>query len=275
MLTIRNKLFIGFGLILLFILVQFAVVFVYLKQSQTLVDTAVDRDFRAGVEIARIGIEAQKLRRFEKEYLIYVGSPSQRVKYLAEWKETSDALRTALGRIVENQDKHWSQADISAAREWQQSLAAYISGFTRVVTAAENGQITGTLQGNDAVREAKDAFRLMLDGTATAIERKYQGAAISAKAIDGKFYLVNVVLVVVALVGAALAAAMLVLVPTSIGRPIEALTRAARDMSTGNLAKSITVTGSPEFKELGATLERMRVSQQMIIERLTGKAKTA
>jgi methyl-accepting chemotaxis protein len=275
MLTIRNKLNLGFGLILLFILAQFGVIYVLLKQSYALVDTAVDRDFHASVEIAHIGVEAQKLRRFEKEYLIYVGSPSNRGKYLAEWKEASETVRKGVNHIIENKDKSWSQADISAAREWQQSLDAYVSGFMAVVAAADNGQITSTLQGNDAVREAKDAFRLLLDGTTKSINQKFQSASVSAKAIDGKFSLVTMVLVVVGLAGAALAAAMLVLVPASIGRPIEVLTRAAHDMSTGNLAKAITVTGSPEFKELGATLERMRVSQQMIIDRLTGKTRTA
>jgi nitrate/nitrite-specific signal transduction histidine kinase len=275
MFTIRNKLYFGFGLILLFILAQFAVVFVYLKQSEKLVDNAISRDFHTSVEVARIGIEAQKLRRFEKEYLMYIHSPSNRGKYFIEWKEASDAVAAKLRQIIENRDQLWSNRDAAAAREWQQSLDAYVNGFKEVVAAVDNGQITSTLQGNDAVRDAKDAFRVLLDGTAKKIEIKYERAAVSAKAVEGKFQLVTIVLVVVALAGTVLAAAMLVLLPTSIGRPIEMLTRAAHDMSTGNLGKAISVSGSPEFKELGATLERMRVSQQMIIDRLTGKTRTA
>jgi nitrate/nitrite-specific signal transduction histidine kinase len=275
MFTIRNKLYFGFGLILLFILAQFAVVFVYLKQSEKLVDNAINRDFHTSVEVARIGIEAQKLRRFEKEYLMYIHSPSNRGKYFIEWKEASDAVAAKLRQIIENRDQRWSNRDAAAAREWQQSLDAYVNGFKEVVAAVDNGQITSTLQGNDAVRDAKDAFRVLLDGTAKKIEIKYERAAVSAKAVEGKFQLVTIVLVVVALAGTVLAAAMLVLLPTSIGRPIEMLTRAAHDMSTGNLGKAISVSGSPEFKELGATLERMRVSQQMIIDRLTGKTRTA
>jgi nitrate/nitrite-specific signal transduction histidine kinase len=60
-------------------------------------------------------------------------------------------------------------------------------------------------------------------------------------------------------------------VPASISSPIEALTRSAHDMSTGNLDRPVTITGSPEFKDLADTLERMRVSQKMLMERLKQK----
>jgi nitrogen fixation/metabolism regulation signal transduction histidine kinase len=127
------------------------------------------------------------------------------------------------------------------------------------------------MQGNEAVRDAKDAFRVLLDGTTAGIEQKYQSAANASESIDGKFGLVNIVLVLAALAGVGLVATMFVVVPASIARPIEALTRAAHDMSTGNLAKSVTVGGTAEFKELGETLERMRISQQMMLDRLKTK----
>lgn len=275
MLSVRNKLYVGFGLILLFIVCQFAAVFFLQSQSQALVDTALERDFHGSVDVARIGIEAQKMRRFEKEYLIYIASANHRGKYLAEWREAGDKVRAGLASIVENMDRRWSEQAIASAREWQKSLAAYETGFMNVVAAADSGQITSTLQGNDGVNDAKNAFRVLLDGTSATIERKYQSAVAATKEIEGNFKLVNVVLAGVAIAGVLLAAVMLVMVPSSIGRPIEALTQAAHEMSTGNLGKSISVTGSPEFKKLGETLERMRVSQQVIINRLKASRPTA
>lgn len=270
MFTIRNKLHLGFGLILLFILGQFAVIYLFLKESQSLVDTAITRDFQASVEVAQIGTAAQKLRRFEKEYLIYVSSPTHRSKYFADWQGTHDEIHSTLARIVKNEDGRWSEEDLGKVREWQASLDTYAYGFTNVAQSVERGQITNTLAGNDAVRDAKDAFRVLLDGTAAKIARKYQHAAASAKAIETKFQLVNIVLIVVAVAGIVLVAAMLIRVPASIARPIESLTRAAHEMSTGNLGKSISISGSPEFKQLADTLERMRISQQVIMSRLRG-----
>lgn len=271
MLSIRNKLHLGFALILLFILGQTVITYLYLNQSQALVNEAIGKDFSASVDIARIGIEAQKLRRFEKEFLIYVGSASQRSKYLAEWRASYTQIGSMLGRIVENREGRWSPADITRAREWQKSLNAYGDGFLGVGAAAASGQITNTMQGNEAVAEAKNAFRILLDGTAAAIELKYQSADNTAQTINGKFRLVNSVLLVAALAGVVLVVTMLFVVPASIARPIETLTRAAHDMSTGNLGKSVAVSGSPEFKELGETLERMRISQQMLMERIKSK----
>ncbi len=48
-----------------------------------------------------------------------------------------------------------------------------------------------------------------------------------------------------------------------------------QEMSTGNLGKSISISGSPEFKQLADTLERMRISQQVIMSRLRGAKATA
>lgn len=271
MLSIRNKLYVGFGLILLFMFVQLAVVYGFLHQSRTLVDTTITSEFNNSVEVARLGTEAHKLRRFEKEYLIHIRSPGKRAGYYAEWKGAHKNIQSMLTGIAENREQRWSPADIAAAIEWQKALNAYEVGFLRVVAAADSGRIASALQGNEAVRDAKDAFRLLLDGTAAAIDRKYQRAVASAQAINGKFTTVNLVLVIVALAGAALAVTMLIVVPAAIARPIEVLTRAAHDMSTGNLGTSISITGSPEFHELGATLERMRIAQQMMLDRLQAK----
>jgi methyl-accepting chemotaxis protein len=271
MMTIRNKLYIGFALILAFSIGQAAVTYLNLNQSEALVNQAIGKDFNASVEIARIGIEAQKLRRFEKEFLIYVGSKDQRAKYFTEWKGAHDQVKTMLDRIVENRDADWSAGDIAKAREWQVSLKGYADGFTGVVLGADSGQITSTMQGNEAVREAKDAFRVLLDGTTMGVEQKYKQAVASEQAIGGKFRLVNIVIGIAALAGIGLVAVMLVIVPNSISRPIEVLTRSAHDMSTGIMSKPVAVAGSPEFKELADTLERMRVSQQMLIERLKKK----
>jgi CHASE3 domain sensor protein len=271
MMSIRKKLQIGFTLILAFVLIQATVTFLSIAQSERLVRQAIDNDFNASVEISRIGIEAQKLRRFEKELLIYVGSPSARDKYFADWKSAHAQIKTMVDRIVDNRDGKWSPEDGAKAREWRTSLDAYGDGFVRVVQAAGSGQITSTIQGNDAVREAKDAFRVLLDGTSQGGDEKFQQALKSEQAITARFWIVYIVLGVSALAGFGLVALMLMVVPASISSPIEALTRSAHDMSTGNLDRPVTITGSPEFKDLADTLERMRVSQKMLMERLKQK----
>lgn len=269
--TIRNKLYLGFGLILAFILGQAVITYLLLNQSETLVRQTIDKDFNASVEIARIAVEAQKLRRFEKEYLIYVGIPGQRDKYFSEWKGAHDQIKLMLNRIIQSRDTTWSSDDVTKAKEWLASLGAYENGFTRMVQQADSGTITTTLQGNEAVREAKDAFRVLLDGTAQGGDLKLQSATKSGQTIFSKFGTVNLVLVISALAGIGLVVVLLVVVPASISGPIEALTRSAHDMSIGNVSKPVTVTGGAEFKDLSETLERMRISQQMLLERMKNK----
>jgi HAMP domain-containing protein len=267
MLTIRKKLHLGFGLILAFMLGQTVVTFLSISQSEALVTQAIDKDFNASVEIAAIGIEAQKLRRFEKEYLIYVGSPSAREKYYAEWKSAHDQIKTKVDAIVDNRDGKWSPEDVVKARDWRSSLQAYFDGFATVVRSVNGGQITSTLQGNDAVREAKDAFRVLVDGAAQGYVQKFQQAHKSGENISNRFRLVNIVLGISALAGIGLVAVALMVLPASVSHPIEVLTRSAHEMSTGKLDHPVAIEGSPEFKDLADTLERMRISMQMLIER--------
>jgi len=265
MYTIRNKLYLGFVLILSFMLGQAALTYLLLNQSEALVRQAINKDFNASVEIARLGIEAQKLRRFEKEFLIYMGSANQRSKYYANWKSSHDRTKLMLDGMVQNPDSEWSSDDVLRAKEWLVSLGAYENGFNRMVQQVNRGEITSTLQGNEAVREAKDAFRVLLDGTTLGGELKYQDATKTGLAIIGKFGTVNLALIVSTLAGIGLVAISLMVVQRLVSRPIEALTRSAYDMSTGDMSKPIPITGGAEIKGLAETLERMRISQLMLM----------
>lgn len=271
MLTIRNKLYLGFTLILAFLLGQTAFTYRLIDQSEHLVHQALDKDFSASIEIASIGIEAHKLRSFEKEFLIYTGVPSQRGKYTSEWREAHDQIKIMLNRIVENRDTTWSSDDITKARDWLAALNTYEQGFSQVVQQVHSGRISSTMQSNEAMREAKDAFRALLDGTTQGGNLKFEQATKSGQAILGKFRNVNFVLITSALLGTCLVVTLLIIIPAMISRPIEALTRSAHEMSTGDMNKPIAITGSIEFTDLAETLERMRISQQMLLDRLINK----
>ena len=72
--------------------------------------------------------------------------------------------------------------------------------------------------------------------------------------------------------GAVLLITLLQLIPRSISKPVKELTEAATLMSKGDLNQQINPSHIKEFKTLSETLERMRMSQKTLIDRMLNKA---
>ena len=56
--------------------------------------------------------------------------------------------------------------------------------------------------------------------------------------------------------------------PASISGPVLALVESAQRRSTGDLSQPIALTGVAEFENLSAVLDRLRISQRTLIDRL-------
>lgn len=269
--TIRTKLLIGFGLLVLFMVGQAAVTFHYMSKSTELAEEAINRDFNTSLAIARAAIEGQKMRRFEKELFIYAGD-QRRKKYYEDWKQSFGSLKTMLVQMTNDKSGAWSDADRQEIAKWNNALDEYGRGFEQVVAQIDSGALTGTVQVNAAIKEAKDAFAVLLTGTEKAGDAKYHRAAASAIQIDDNARIINLVVLVTSMGGVILAIGLLVIVPGSIAKPIEMLTQAAERMSLGDLSRAIAAGHSREFQKLADTLERLRISQKALIDRLRARS---
>lgn len=269
--TIRTKLLVGFGLLLLFMIGQAGVTYYYMSKSAELAEEAINRDFSTSLAIARVAIEGQKLRRFEKELFIYA-SDERRHKYYEEWKPSFDSLKALLVEMTNNKSGIWSDDDRQEIAKWNNALDEYGRGFNHVVAEINNGTLTRTVDANAAIKDAKDAFAVLLTGTEQARETKYQRAAASALQIDDNSRIINLVVLATSAAGMILAITLLITIPGSIAKPIEMLTQAAERMSLGDLSRAIVAGRSQEFQKLADTLERLRISQKALIDRLKARS---
>ena len=73
------------------------------------------------------------------------------------------------------------------------------------------------------------------------------------------------------ILGALLVILMILAVKLSIVNPINNLVNAANSMSLGNLNQAIAPSGLREIRELSNSLDRMRISLQRMMERLSKK----
>ena len=116
--SITGKIRFGLGLLLAFIILQFVIGQVLDRNTQAEVNTAVTKNFAAADKFAQISVKGQQIRRYEKEFFIYVNDEAGRAKYRKEWTGTFDALNSDLTAMQANKDGVFSSADVSAMGDW-------------------------------------------------------------------------------------------------------------------------------------------------------------
>lgn len=270
--SIHSKLASGFALIIIFFLLQAAITFVYISKSNNLVNQAIHQSFQQSQFISQLSIDGQKLRRYEKEYFIYVNHDRKREKYYKEWTEAKNSIEARLTSAINSTDEKWTLYERNEMEVWKQSLDAYNAGFQNMNNMVLNGVLTDPISANAEIRDAKNEFRTYLSGTAKMGKDKLADAKQYAAQIDDNFKLLHMVMFATSAAGIVLLITLLQLIPRSIAKPVKELTEAATQMSKGNLNSKINTSKIKEFKALSETLERMRMSQKTLIERMLSKA---
>ena len=269
---ISHVLRIGLAVMLAIIGLQSALTYYFASTNVELIQEAVERDFDASLHIARISLAANKIRRYEKEYFIYVQSPSKRAEYSTHWEGTYAELKQLLQTGLDTQDPRWSEEDRIRFDQWDQALETYARGFRNVVRSVESSQIRDPVLANSAIRDAKNRFRVVLHGAAEGGRTRYQHARENVERIETNND--NAIIAVGAAVAISIAFALFLLLamPRSIARSVGLLSDAAESMSRGKIDLTIPVERTNrEFRGLAQTLERMRVSQKVLMDRMRSR----
>lgn len=277
--SIRSRVILGLLIMLGFIAVQFFVTQYYERSMRQQVETAINKNFAAVDTLEDMSVLGQQLRRYEKEFFIYVLDSAGRTKYNKEWSEAATKLNNTLDDALINRKKAFSQQDVATISTWKEAADFYFSEFRDIMRRADAGQITGDAAANtDPVRAAntmigkgKDRFRTLLDGADKMKKTKSaESTALSASILES-FKTVAWIQLAVMVFGLALTIALIFWLPRAIARPIDALVGSAEKLSKGNLEEKFSAAGVSEFEGLASALERMRVTQMAMIDRLRGK----
>lgn len=267
--SIRSKLFASFFMVLLIVLGLGGIAYYFTETTSAEVANVIDRDFNGSIAVFELAVLGQKIRRYEKEYFMYIGNAEKQNKYENEWTQTFNSIKEKLGVIYENKNGRWALADLNVFLAWEKSADAYGKGFKDVIRQVDEGKLTNTLDANAAVQDAKNAFRTFVNGTIEFANKKYADASVSQQRIEKRADLLRLVIIVSVASGVVLCMLLLTVVPRSITKPIKMLSEAADNMSLGNLDVQVpTKVGIKDFINLAQTLERMRVSQKAFLARM-------
>lgn len=265
--TIRARLLIGFAVLLVLLLVQLGVTYHFSMKTDNLVRELL-RAHDASATVTQMSIEAQKLRRYEKEYFIYVKNLEKRQKYHGEWRGARNDLKNHLVRVTSGIDQSWDRDDITKAKRWDAYLNAYADGFAKVDASVDQGFLKDTLSANAAIQDAKNAFRPFFAETNAQINEKLSAARGMADEVRSDFELIQLILLGLVAASALIATVVILVVPNSVSRPIRALAAVANDMSLGNVHQQVRAEGAPEIRDLAASIERLRVGMKGLLTRV-------
>ena len=276
--SIRGKIVAGFLVMMAFVVAQYFLVDYYLGQSRGQVEQAINQNYAASSMLSDLTITGQAIRRYEKEYFIYHDDKEGSAKYAKEWDDTYRKIENQLALMRKNAGAIFSKADTQEFHVWESELAVYGAEMRKIRAGVEQAlsqvppAALATRELNAQIRVGKDRFANLLKGAQTMERRKAAEAAASATAIAADFASLETALLWVVGGGVALVTLLLVTLPGAITNPIDSLVSAAESMSKGKLDDSIASAGISEFVTLEKALERMRVTQLAMIERMKRKA---
>ncbi len=297
--SIRSRLIAGLGLIIVFFLVQAALVWWGQDTARRDVVDTTRKNTIASSQLSELAVMAQQVRRYEKEYFVYVGNTEKRNGYIKEWTGVADKIAKQLQTMNANTDQAFGEEDKGKIGNWASAAdfyttemrkifgsvndqaarvnalpAAPVAAVTQVksapmVTVAESVTMFSPVEVNAMIGPGKDRFSgVLIKGVAEmSSEKTKQTLELSNVAAAGFQKLLVAVLLTVG-VGILIALALILTLPKAVTGPLATLTASIDDMSKGNLDVKLQSGGIAEFDGITKALERMRIGQQALVARM-------
>ena len=271
--SIRAKLFSSFLFISLMILVLFVVRQYYSIKEAELVREIV-LDHRISSQLAGLSSASQKIRRFEKEFFIYINNPEQRDKYAVEFNETNEEIKQFFEQLISIYPTYKYDTSSIALAEWAEARKYYADGFNALVERVKNGEISEVIDANNAIQDYKNRFRVVLAGTDNAIKQQYLLASEKADLIKQYQIDSSTIFIAISTLSFLIALCMSFLVPASIIKPLKQLTDIANGISKGQVKAATDVKGSIEIENLSKSIRRLQLATLGLLKRLQTAKRT-
>jgi HAMP domain-containing protein len=304
--SIRSRLVFGLGLIIVFFLAQAALVWYSQSTAKSAVVDTARKNTLASSQLTELAVLAQQIRRYEKEYFVYVGNEERRNGYIKEWTGISDKITKLLGTMRTNIEGAFSADDVGKMGNWVSS-AEFYSAEMKKIFATVNDQAARVAQAaaapapvsapaakgaapaqatptapvamfappevNTMIGAGKDRLSgvLIKEVALMSTEKTKQTLALSEVAAGG-FNQVFVGVMLTVAIGILIALVLMVTLPKAVTEPLKNLTNTVDDLSKGNLDKKVEAGNVAEFAGLATALERMRVGQQAMVARMRRSA---
>ncbi len=308
--SIRIRLIASMAVLIAFFALQ-AIAVTWFTNAQSVQTSALIRtNTQSSAQLTELATLAQQIRRYEKEYFVYVQNEEKRDGYIKEFDGAAARIGKLIDAILANTGGAYSKAEISEINRWRDAHTFYVSEMTRIFNdvrriqadlaaapapvpapaAAAKGTPAATAaqapvvqapklptpaEANDLIKAGKDRFGAeLIAGVNKMGKAKTEATLGLAQGTTAGYQQLLSVVVATVLAGIAIAVFLILTLPAAITRPIRALAEVADTVARGDLDKPFAATNVPEFEPLVKSLERMRVALSVLTRRAKAKAAT-
>lgn len=298
--SIRRRLVFSMALLITFFLIQAITVtgFVNIQSKDT--SEEIRRNTLTSAQLTELSTLAQQIRRYEKEYFVYVRNEEKRNGYIQEFEGISLRISKLLDSIVANADKAYSNVELSEISKWRDAHIFYtsemqkifgdvkrrqvdIAAFAAAGAASKPGTSTGAQteaptmpspdQVNEMIKAGKDRFGAeLISGVAKLGKDKTAATLNLAQSTTASYTRLLGVIIATVLAGIGIAVYLALTLPRAVARPIAGLAQVAELVARGDMDKPFTSEGVKEFEPLAKSLEKMRAALSVMTRKLKAKA---
>ncbi len=282
LISINSRLRTGMAIIAVFFVAQAVLTFTVGRLIERDVVETAYKNTVATKALHDVAILAQQIRRYEKEYFIYVAQADKRLAYEGEWAATAGKITSSLRYMLDNKEGAFSRVDLAPISNWMNAAEFYKAEMNKVfehvrvrsekMSLDARAPMYTSTEVNDMIKEGKDRLSSdLIKGVATLSAEKSKATLdLSDVAAQGFNQMIYGVLMTV-LAGIVIAVRLSVTLPRSVSRPIDALTETVDALSKGNNEVVVGHGGIKEFEGLARAVDRMRVAQGLLLQRLRNR----
>ena len=267
--TLRNKLAFSFLAIGILFAVQVFITIQSNNHLADLVEEAVDKNQMAIADLNNLNTELQKLRRYEKEYFIYIGDAIKKRHYEYEWKTSLQAVNDMLKRMLDNKSELFSDADRQMFRQWKGAVDFYGSEFAKIIDhykdmrlfgeKAERARAMHSVDANSMIADGKNRLSEVIKGISAMNAQRTEYSHRIIEDMEETFGTVKWVSVLFSVLTVIIATILVIKIPGALIRAIRQLTEYTEALAAGDYSRTVKRVGISELDDLAGSLEKIRV----------------
>jgi HAMP domain-containing protein len=301
--SIRSMLLAGLAIIALLFLVQAGLLSLSMKNMEENVVVNVQKNTIASSQLAELAVLAQQIRRYEKEYFVYVSNQERRDGYVKEWSGTAEKIAKLLQSMRGNAQSAFSAEDQGKISNWISAADFYAAEMRKVfgvvndrhaqiATSASTGSASATasakntsavsapaavaqyspIEVNGMIAAGKDRLSgVLIKGVNEMSDAKTKATLALPEVTKAAFGTLWTGMMISVCAGLLIAGALAIKLPVAIASPIRTLGEAVERMSKGDLEQPVNASVPSEFTTLIGAVERMRVAQRTLIQRMRSR----
>ena len=228
-------------------------------------------DAKIAEHSARARADVEALRRYEKDVFLNIGSSEKVGRSHEEWKKENENL---VARINDLEKVASLQQDKDMIKAMKSELAIYDSGFNKVVTMIQAGNIKTPQEANTALEEVKDAILKMEKESKDLAEEGNKRMGAAEDLVKGATSNTTWIMIILSLTSAVLGVGISILITRSITRPLNKVIVGLSEGSEQVASASAQVSSASQSLAEGASEQAAGLEEtSSSIEEMTSMTK--